>query len=121
MVFPLRVTWQVAEASGDVQKAGIEVSGDVQKAVNEVSGDAPQVLIWAPKSLFKHAVERNRLRRQMREAYRLEKAPLVAYCAERHVSMQLAFNYMDREMRDFATIRKAIRRAIAKIIAADHA
>ena len=32
-----------------------------------------QVLIWAPKSLFKHAVDRNRLRRQMREAYRLNK------------------------------------------------
>ena len=39
--------------------------------------EAPtQVLIWAPKALFKHAVDRNRLRRQMREAYRLNKSVL---------------------------------------------
>ena len=30
-----------------------------------------QILVWAPKALFKKAVQRNRLRRLMREAYRL--------------------------------------------------
>ena len=30
-----------------------------------------KILVWAPKSLFKHAVQRNHLRRLMREAYRL--------------------------------------------------
>ena len=46
VAWPLRVTWQVTE-------------------------DDTQVLVWAPKSLFKHAVDRNHLRRLMREAYRL--------------------------------------------------
>ena len=38
------------------------------------SGEAPvQLLISVPKKRFKHAVDRNRVKRQIREAYRLHK------------------------------------------------
>ena len=50
--WPIRVTWQV--------------------------NDQNSVLVWAPKSLFTHAVDRNRLRRLMREAYRLNQGILTA-------------------------------------------
>ena len=36
-----------------------------------------QVLISVPKKRFKHAVDRNRVKRQVREAYRHHKQPLV--------------------------------------------
>lgn len=68
-----------------------------------------QILVWAPKSLFKHAVDRNHLRRLMREAYRLNQNLL----EERHY--QIAFNYMDKELRDYATVEKAVRKALKKI------
>lgn len=68
-----------------------------------------QILVWAPKSLFKHAVDRNHLRRLMREAYRLNQNLL----GERHY--QIAFNYMDKELRDYATVEKAVRKALKKI------
>lgn len=70
-----------------------------------------QVLIWAPKSLFKHAVDRNRLRRQMREAYRLNKHVLMD--AEKHY--HLAFNYIDKEMQDFKIINKAVIKALKRL------
>mgnify|MGYP003431644391 CR=1 FL=1 len=55
--------------------------------------DGPsQVLIWAPKALFKHAVDRNRLRRQMREAYRQNKQVI----QETGKFFQIAFNYIDK-------------------------
>lgn len=67
-----------------------------------------QVLIWAPKSLFKHAVQRNHLRRLMREAYRLNQDQLSG-------TYLLAFNYMDKEEQSYAVIEKAICKALKKI------
>ena len=69
-----------------------------------------QVLIWAPKSLFKHAVDRNRMRRLMREAYRKQKDLLPA-----DMHYQIAFNYMDKTEQPLPVIEKAMLKAM-KII-----
>jgi len=68
-----------------------------------------QVLVWAPKSLFKHAVQRNRMRRLMREACRLHQDIL----GEQHY--RIAFNYMDKEEQPYAIIEKAVCKALLKV------
>lgn len=72
-----------------------------------------QVLVWAPKSLFKHAVDRNRLRRLMREAYRLNQEIIANANANAH--FLIAFNYIDKEVHDFHTIEQAVCKALKKI------
>ena len=67
-----------------------------------------QVLVWAPKSLFKRAVKRNHLRRLMREAYRLHQDLLEG-------NYLIAFNYMDKEEQPYAVIEKAVCKALKKI------
>ena len=84
VAWPLRVTWQPTE-------------------------EETQVLIWAPKSLFKRAIQRNRIRRLMREAYRLNQELL----GEKH--FLIAFNYMDKEEQPFAVIEKALCKSLKKI------
>ena len=75
-----------------------------------------QILVWAPKSLFKRAVKRNRLRRLMREAYRLNQDILTSNSDSGQTSnFLIAFNYMDKEEQSFATINKAICKALKKI------
>ena len=97
VVWPLRVTYQ-------------PVTDEQSPATN-------QILVWAPKSLFKHAVDRNRLRRLMREAYRLNKQILTPDSENSNTPhFLIAFNYMDKEMRDYPTIEKAVRKALRKII-----
>ena len=71
-----------------------------------------QVLVWAPKSLFKHAVQRNHLRRLMREAYRLYQDLLMADSTK---GWLIAFNYIDKEEQSYAVIEKAVCKALKKI------
>ncbi len=78
---------------------------------------SPLVLVWAGKSLFRRAVLRNRLRRLMREAYRLNALLLKERCSADNVSMHVAFNYITKEVLDFSQIEKAMRKAIEKLIA----
>lgn len=71
-----------------------------------------QVLVWAPKSLFKHAVDRNHLRRLMREAWRLNNQE-IKNCKQHY---QIAFNYIDRNSQPYALIEKGIRKSIKRIL-----
>lgn len=78
---------------------------------DDVSSHTPQdteVLVWAPKSLFRHAVDRNRLRRLMREAWRLQQHSLNA-------PYVLAFNYMDKSMQPFEVVSRAVTKAISRL------
>lgn len=79
------------------------------------ANDATQVMIWAPKSLHKHAVDRNRLRRLMREAYRLNCQPLLDLQTQGH-PLHIAIYHMDKQVSDSPGINRAMRKLIAKIL-----
>ena len=57
-------------------------------------GESPvQILISVPKKRFRHAVDRNRVKRQVREAYRHHKALLYDVLAD-HQQLLLAFVWL---------------------------
>ena len=76
---------------------------------NHQSPITNQILVWAPKSLFKRAVKRNHLRRLMREAYRLHQDKL----GDKHYL--IAFNYMDKDEQSLPVIEKAVCKSLKKI------
>lgn len=79
---------------------------------------AVEVLIWAPKSIFHHAVDRNRMRRLMREAYRLHAAPLRQHCVDKQVRLLLALNYIDKELQPYSVVERGVQKALKKLIQA---
>ena len=79
--------------------------------------DAPvKVLISAPKKKFKKATDRNRLKRQMREAYRLNKHELVDICRENNIYLQIAINYIADKKLGFELINEKMIVVLNKII-----
>lgn len=52
-----------------------------------------QVLMAAPKKRFRKAVQRNRIKRLLKEGYRKHKTQLVATCREGSLSLDVAWVY----------------------------
>ena len=74
------------------------------------------VLVSVPKKRFKRAVKRNRLKRLMREAYRLNKQLLVEKLKEKDSQIHVAFNYVSDDVLEFAAIDKKMKQALNKLI-----
>ncbi len=69
-------------------------------------------LVSVPKKKFKRAVKRNRIKRQVREAYRIRKQDLLETMEARDEGLLVAFLYIDKEIHPYAMMEKAMRKAI---------
>lgn len=70
----------------------------VFRQVDEGAEVPVSVLVSVSKKRFKRAVKRNRVKRQIREAYRKNKHPLTALLAERGAGLHLAIIYLNNEL-----------------------
>lgn len=70
------------------------------------------ILISVSKKKFKRAVKRNLVKRQVREAYRVRKYELIEPLVAKNKGMLIAFLYIDKEIRPFADLEKAMNKAI---------
>ena len=78
---------------------------------------AAQILVSVPKRCFKRAVKRNRIKRLVREAYRLNKH-ILADALERHepqMSATMAFIYTDSHLHDYATVELRVRNLLTRL------
>ena len=74
------------------------------------------VLVSVPKKRFKRAVKRNRLKRLMREAYRLNKQPFIEKLVEKQLQIHIAFNYISDDVLDFPSIEKKMILSLQKLM-----
>lgn len=92
LVYPLKVVFTETEFEGSFPaKAAFTVS----------------------KKLFKSAVKRNRIKRRVREAYRLNKPDFYARCNPKKVAV--IFIYIGKEILDYHRVEKAMKTALNKI------
>ena len=73
------------------------------------------VLISVPKKRFHDAVDRNRVKRQLREAYRKHKHALTSRMAERGEGLLIAFVYVSPQIESTDYIEKRMVRLLDKI------
>ena len=82
-------------------------------APKEEDGEPVEVLVSVSKRHFKRAVDRNRLKRLIREAYRLNKSVLLDRLQGHHFSV--AFLWMSDEKADYATVEEKMRNLLQRI------
>jgi ribonuclease P protein component len=74
-----------------------------------ILSDPPvQVLISVPKQSFKHAVDRNLLKRRIREAYRKNKQDLYESLAKNQLNILVCFTYTSKSTLAYSAIQDKI-------------
>lgn len=73
------------------------------------------VLISVPKKRFHDAVDRNRVKRQIREAYRKCKHGLIERMTAREQGLLIAFIYVSAQIESTAYIERRVMRLLDKI------
>lgn len=87
----------------------------VYKKVEKNSVPA-KVMIISQKKKLKKAVLRVRLRRQIREAYRLNKAPLFEFLATKDYSLHIAFMFLESALAEQKVMHDKMTYTIKKLI-----
>ncbi len=74
-----------------------------------------RVLITVPKRHFKKAVDRNLMRRRLKEAWRKNKAPLILVMQQKGRRADLAIVWTDNMIRSYTVAEKCITDIIARV------
>ncbi|MEY4927872.1 MAG: ribonuclease protein component [Bacteroidota bacterium] len=98
--YPLRAVWQEVDFFYDTQNPTIHC----------------QVAVTAPKKTFKRAHDRNRYKRLIREAYRLNKHEWLPFLQENKKKIALMIIFTGKEATDFDTINHKIKKMFTKMI-----
>lgn len=106
--YPLRVTVRTLTAE--------ELAGSFRTEVPARIGNM-QMLITVPKKKLRHAVDRVRMRRLIRESYRLNRHILREEIENRPeiATLSMAFIYLDKNLSDYATIERKMIKILRKI------
>ncbi|MPN06925.1 hypothetical protein SDC9_154182 [bioreactor metagenome] len=63
-------------------------------------------------------MQRNKIKRLIREAYRLNKSDFIVAINEKHISLHIAITYVADKETDFTLIQEKVRLILSKILVA---
>ena len=104
LVFPLRVVYRVMPRDVETQYIASSKRATVK------------VLTSVPKKQFKHAVDRNRFKRLIRETYRLQKCELVDALEARGLVMDVAFTAVHNQLPKFEFLKGRMEKIIHTLV-----
>lgn len=75
-----------------------------------------KILVSVSKKRLKHAVDRNSVKRLIREAYRLNKSELMDFLEEKDKNIAISFIYLANTIQPHSIIEKKIKKLLSLII-----
>ncbi|MBR1774043.1 MAG: ribonuclease P protein component [Bacteroidales bacterium] len=92
LVFPFSVRYLVSQGEGKIS-----------------------VLVVCPKRYQKLAVNRNRIKRLIRESYRLNSLELKAFTKEKQINIDFSMSYVNKQMSDFHCVQSKVQEILEKL------
>jgi ribonuclease P protein component len=77
--------------------------------------EMPKVGVGVSKRNFKKAVDRNRIKRLIREAYRTQKEFLLSYAVDNGKEMELFFIYIGKEIPEYSFVQEKMKGVLEKL------
>jgi ribonuclease P protein component len=99
-----------------LQAGSIKVFHQLQKEETSSIQQSLQFAVGVGTKHFKHAVDRNRIKRLIREAYRLQKNELKDIMNIQNKQLNLFFIYTGKEMPLYETIQQNITMVLTKLM-----
>lgn len=96
-VYPIRAVYNISEFNPEYHTSNVQMG------------------ISVPKRSFKSAVDRNRIKRQVREAYRMYHSPLIALAKEKNIYLAIMMIYIDRKDPDFQQLDNKIKTLVGQL------
>ena len=110
--FPLRAVFLLADRKPSSQNDTDNVV--TTRPLNAIDKPAAQLLLSVPKRRFRHAVDRNRVKRQLREAYRNSR-PLLTDHVPADKQVLLAFIWMSDRHFSSAEVAQRVKLLLTRI------
>lgn len=107
--FPLRIVYMRIEKANDCRLRNAADMG-LADTLPPVS-----ILVSVPKKRFHHATDRNRMKRLIREAYRLNKHILWEALEEKDYRLAVAFVCITDTLPTFHTVNKSMKKALVRM------